>query len=544
MLVALAACVLTIAPVGLAAAQEGGADRALETRVRRAALFKNGLAFVVREASVAPGTRNARLDALPVPVHGTFWLAADPAKLAIGPAVARRDELTERVPAATIEQILRANVGRRVTLALDGGEALTGKIVAVPEVQPEPLPYQPARSYVPPYPVYGLVILETEDGTVALGISQVKRVASAGEESLAREFDRPREAVSLSLELTPRGEQPAALSILYVERGLAWAPSYAIDVSNEAEALLTAKAEIINEAEDLEGATVDFVTGFPNLRFSHVIDPIAMQGNLDALLAALGQTAEPPAAVAAQRVMANVPGAADFGEASFPFAGPPAEGEAVGDLFFYEQKGVSLKRGERGLYPLFSVRVPSEHLYQWEIAPVPEPYYPQGNVRPDDEEEEIWHSVRLTNTSSVPWTTAPAMTLEDGRLLGQDRLSYAAVGAKTTVRITRAVDVQGEQAEYEVQRERQAARFDGSSYDRITVRGEVRATNRKRESVRLEITKHVQGEVTKNPDEASVATLAERLRRVNPTQRLTWTIPLEPGAARTLTFEYTVYVPS
>jgi hypothetical protein len=544
MLVALAACVLTIAPVGLAAAQEGGTDRALETRVRRAALFKTGLAFVVREASVAPGTTKARLDALPVPVHGTFWLAADPSKLAVGPAVARRDELTERVPAATIEQILRANVGRRVTLALDGGEALTGKIVAVPEVQPEPLPYQPARSYVPPYPVYGLVILETEDGNVALGISQVKRVASAAEESLAREFDRPREAVSLSLELTPRGEVPAALSILYVERGLAWAPSYAIDVSNEAEALLTAKAEIVNEAEDLVGATVDFVTGFPNLRFSHVIDPIAMQGNLDAFLAALGQTAEPPAAVAAQRVMANVPGAADFGEESFPLAGPPGEGEAVGDLFFYEQKGVSLKRGERGLYPLFSVRVPSEHLYQWEIAPVPEPYYPQAHVRPEDEEEEIWHSVRLTNTSSVPWTTAPAMTLEDGRLLGQDRLSYAAVGAKTTVRITRAVDVQGEQAEYEVQRERQAARFDGSSYDRITVRGEVRATNRKRESVRLEITKHVQGEVTKNPDEASVATLAERLRRVNPTQRLTWTIPLEPGAARTLTFEYTVYVPS
>ncbi|HUF75473.1 MAG TPA: hypothetical protein VMM35_04310, partial [Longimicrobiales bacterium] len=406
------------------------------------------------------------------------------------------------------------------------------------------LPYQPARSYVPPYPVYGLVILETEDGTVALGISQVKRVASAGEEDLAREFDRPREAVSLSLELTPRGEQPAALSILYVERGLAWAPSYAIDVSNEAEALLTAKAEIINEAEDLEGATVDFVTGFPNLQFSHVIDPIAMQGNLDAFLASLGQSAEPGAAMASQRVMANVARAGDFGEESFPIAGPPGEGEAVGDLFFYEQKGVSLKRGERGLYPLFSVRVPSEHLYQWEIARVPEPYYPQGNVRPEDEEEEIWHSVRLTNTSSVPWTTAPAMTLEDGRLLGQDRLSYAAVGAKTTVRITRAVDVQGEQAEYEVTRERQAARFDGSSYDRITVRGEIRATNRKRESVRLEITKHIQGEVTKNPDEASVATLAERLRRVNPTQRLTWTIPLEPGAARTLTFEYTVFVHS
>ena len=79
------------------------------------------------------------------------------------------------------------------------------------------------------------------------------------------------------------------------------------------------------------------------------------------------------------------------------------------------------------------------------------------------------------------------MTVKAGNILGQDTLRYTAVGAKATVRITRALDVQGEQNEYEVGRERNSAQFYGSSYDKVTVRGELRVTNFKREPLKLEI---------------------------------------------------------
>jgi len=49
---------------------------ALPTEVKTVSLFKNGLAFARREAILPAGAREVHLEPLPVPVHGTFWLAA------------------------------------------------------------------------------------------------------------------------------------------------------------------------------------------------------------------------------------------------------------------------------------------------------------------------------------------------------------------------------------------------------------------------------------------------------------------------------------
>jgi hypothetical protein len=375
---------------------------------------------------------------------------------------------------------------------------------------------------------------------VALAPGEVRRVAVEGE-PLERQVERTREATSLTLSLEPRGDGDVPLSLLYVERGLTWAPSYAVDLSDPERAVLTAKAEVLDEAEDLEGATLQLVTGFPNLRFSEAVSPIAVQGNLDAFLAALrGSQQADFDIMLGQNFLSNVAYRAEAPPA-FPTTGAPSDGLSVEDLFLYEVPDVTLKRGERGLYPLFSARVPYEHVYEWEI---PDTLDTSSQRRGGEEPDvvDIWHSVRLVNESGVPWTTAPAMTMKDGHLLGQDVLSYTPVGARRTVRITRAVDVQGDRAEYEVSRDRNAASFYGYSYDEVRVRGEIQVTNLKGEAIRLEITKHVQGEVSANPDEAAVATLAEGLQRVNPTTRLTWDLPLEAGEARTLAYEYSLYL--
>jgi hypothetical protein len=134
------------------------------------------------------------------------------------------------------------------------------------------------------------------------------------------------------------------------------------------------------------------------------------------------------------------------------------------------------------------------------------------------------------------------MTMKAGKLLGQDQLNYAAAGARTTVRITRAIDVQGEQVEVETARDRGNGTFYGVSYDRVRVKGEIRATNRKREAVRLEITKLLQGEVTRNQNEGKVVLQAKGLRRVNPNVRLTWTVAIEPGQTAAIEYEYSIFV--
>ena len=334
--------------------QESELTRAITTRVVTASLFKNGLAFARREGTVVSGSKQVRFEALPAPVHGTFWITADPERLQIGSASVRRTQIRELAPAVTLEEILRGNIGHRMTLWVGEKDSLIGTLVAMPEPRSDDADDE-TRSYRPA-PTGDLLLLEMDSGTAACSWREVKRVVASNGQ-LNREFERRRDGTSLTLSLASQPGAAAPISLLYMERGLTWVPSYAIDVSDEKKAVLTAKAEVIDEAEDLDGATLQFVTGFPNLQFAHVVDPIALRGNLDAFLSALGQPVSPGAPAVAQQVMSNR-AYGDLENASFPVSGAPAAGSTVEDLFFYEQKSVTLKRGERGLYPLFSVRVP------------------------------------------------------------------------------------------------------------------------------------------------------------------------------------------
>ncbi|MGH7149221.1 MAG: hypothetical protein ACREIU_00910, partial [Planctomycetota bacterium] len=297
---------------------------ALETRVRSAALFKNGLGFVRREGAIPAGAQSVRIEPLPVPVHGTFWIVADPARARLGPARARRTEIRERFPAVTMEDLLRANVGRPVTLVMGEKDSVEGTIEAVTEVPlPSPADGADGAIYVPPS-TGPLALVRTAGGSIAIPTIEVRRLRVEGG-ALATEASRRREGVSLSCPVEGK-EGPTPISLLYLERGLTWVPSYAIDLSEAEKATLTAKAEVINEAENLEGATLRFVTGYPNLRFSHVADPIAMRGDLTAFLAALGQSAPEESALARQAVIGQFRYRAEA-DAGFPVSGAPAPGE-------------------------------------------------------------------------------------------------------------------------------------------------------------------------------------------------------------------------
>src|SRR5262245_12989319 len=224
----------TVAAGAFAREPQGGPERPLETRVRAAALFKNGFAFVRREGEIQPGSKSLLVERLPVPVHGTFWLAADPAKVALGTAVARKTEIRERAPATDVAEWLRANVGREVSLTLSDKESLKGTLVSVPDAAM--LRAEPSQ---PPFHYYGmpqttepaLVLLRNSSGTVALPLGEIRRAVIEGAEP-AREAERRREGMGLTVAVEPKGDAASTLSILYLARGLTWIPSYAIDLTD------------------------------------------------------------------------------------------------------------------------------------------------------------------------------------------------------------------------------------------------------------------------------------------------------------------------
>ncbi len=539
-----------LASTGSAGAIEATSP-ALKTRLVSVSLFKNGLGFVAREVDFPRGQTSFVIEDLPAPAHGTFWVYPANDEATVKDVVALETETVERLPAISVAEMIDANVGQTVDVRLSEKETVRAKIVSAPANRvvspsaPDPTQY-PYAPYGPPAEASSLVLLQTSGKTVAVNKNTVQQLSSA-EGPLKTTIERRKRTVTLRLSGTNPGGKGRVV-VQYLAKGITWAPSCAIEITDPKKARVTTKAEIIDEIEDLDNVSVSLVTGFPNLKFADVTDPMAMRGNLAAFLSNLSNPAQGAdyqgrgSVVVQQAVMDNMRSGR---EEMFPaYATGPQEGQTREELFFYDQRNVTLKKGERGYYPLFTTEVPYEHLYEWKIGDAldEQEQYRNRDEGGSEKVEDVWHSIRLTNTSTVPWTTAPALTMQGGKILGQDLINYTSPGGKTTVRITKAVDVSAEQAEYEVTRTRNAANFYGYSYDLVEVRGKLKATNFKDKNITLTITKSLSGEVVKTVPAAKVEQTARGLKKVNPKSLLTWELPIKSRAKTEIDYSYKVYV--
>jgi hypothetical protein len=291
----------------------------------------------------------------------------------------------------------------------------------------------------------------------------------------------------------------------------------------------------------LKQTDVELIAGFPHLQFGHVPSPFSLTP-LEQVLEQLrrrGRRDEP--AVLSNVLTQRVGFAARPVAPAVSLPAAAVMGEAAEDLYFYRLPQVSLKKGERGYYPLFAGRVPYEHLYTWDIPD----YIDEQNRYRDEQSEKlqiVWHALKLTNTTGNPWTTAAAMTIQDGRVLGQDTVRYTPPRASTELKITQAVAIDAQQNEYEIERRRNAANYHGRSYDLVTIKGELAVTNYKDQPIALKTTKALSGEVHGADGDPEIVKLARGLRQVNPRSQLVWQIDVPPGRDETVQITYTYQV--
>jgi len=520
------------------------AAQAVDTQIMRVALFKNGLGFFIRQGELPAQPGVVRIGPLPAATHGTLWLSYA-AGVKFSNLAAQEEAVVEWRDALTLPELLQANLDKRVRLefASEFRSSLEGVLKSYPRESepPEVSPYMAVGRSQVRRPQAELLLIETDRGIVAIKPSTVDRIVFL--EEPVDQFPEEIKHLALEGELTQTtAEQTIAVS--YLAKGITWAPSYVVDISQPEEALLSAKAVILNEIEDLEEVQVDLVTGFPYLEFGDIITPLAKKEDLSAFLNALSRGASEGRqrreyAAVTQQVMWNV---AEFaGAPPTPDYGTAAAGIVAEDLFLYPLEDVTLKKDEVGYYPLFTERIAYEHVYEWDIPDyVNESGYYE---RPREEQRQIvWHSLRLKNSTRVPWTTAPAETVQEGHILGQAMMHYTPAGGDTMLKITQALGIQAEETELETDREVGALTVHGYSYDRVTVEGTLRLRNFKDEAVTVKITKLVTGEVAASSPEAEVEKLAKGLRQVNPRSRLTWEISLDPGQEREVTYVYKVFI--
>ncbi len=517
----------------------------LKLKPRMCAVFKNGVGMFVEdgEADISSVSPYVWLGDVPPVSHGSLWILTYDKETKVDEAVAYKDDLARE--AVTLTEQLQANVGKKVKI-MWGDKEITGTIQSLPMPDKKTLP--PQYGYYNPPDAPSVVNIKTDKGLVSLPVSSVSMVEF--QEDYNKMVTIKEGAKKLRLKVSS-SKPSVKLGISFLRKGITWAPSYLVDISSAKKAKIIMSATVVNDAEELEGVDVSFVVGYPHFLFQDVVSPLALDEDVGQFLSALtnlGSTghAGPMANMMAQSAMPYSESAPVSTPSYSASSAGNLSGETAEDLFFYPMKNVTLKKGERAYYTVFAGDADYKHIYEWNIPETAlsssSSSYSYNNAPPAEEQEQVWHSLKLTNATDVPWTTAPAMTVLNFKALGQDVLNYTPKGAATHLKITLAPDIKVKRAENEKERKHDALSLYGYTYDLVTVEGKLTLKNFKNQSVTMDVTKMVSGELSSVSDNGKVEKMAEALKSVNPSSRITWEFPLKAGEEKNITYSYKIYI--
>jgi len=491
-----------------------------DAKVIGASLFKNGYAVVLREATI-PASGTLYLTQPNNVALGTFWVTA-PKDVMLKEIVATTTSEEKSRDLGTLDEIIQANKGKvvKITLPNDvlGKKEMTGTILS-------------ATGQV--------LVFKSEEGVVTFNKGMVIAI-QAKDGELKWTMNQTETKPALRINGTPNGK----VYYTVLQRGLTWAPGYQVDISDPKNAVLTAKATIVNDLEDVKDTELRLVTGFPNTPFINIPDPFSAAVRADAYL---GQVLNR----STRDMFQNGVGGGGFGgqmayraaESSVaPMPISDLEGFSAEDLFFYRQDKVNLKLGDRGYYVLLQFKTDYSHVYTLDVPQLPLDQNSGRNLPP----LETWHELKICNTSKQPLTTGTIVTVKDGELLGQDMLSYTPMGGDQFVKITKALDITADQAEEEVARSKGEIkdRYNNPVWDLVTIHGKIVVTSRKKDAIKMKIDKDLAGEAVEADHAGKITKFIRRLYDVNTPSKVTWEVEAKGGEKLELNYTYKLYQPS
>ena len=521
--------------VALLAAPGRGQEKVEEptarSRVVSVGLFKNGLAVVKREVSI-PEAGTYRLDVAPEPVHGTFWVESD---ATVQAAVKLRD-VAAPLDTSPVVDLQHDLAGKKVTLHFKGDkrDAVTGTVVKLaPPVAEEPMrpsPYISARlSAMAAGERY--LILQTAKGRLYVNPSEVGMVQVDGADDTVT---RRKPVLVLTVGKT---EKRPTVHISYLAHGLAWAPSYRVDITDPKSLAIEMAAVLRNEMADVDGAEVRLISGYPSVEFAHVTSPLAGEATWARFFQELkqrGQGRDEPV-LTQNTVLTNykqITRAPVLDLSAIP------EGEGV-DLHFEPVGKHTLAKGEALSLTVGKARADYERVVEWTVpaSPVARKYGGGSTAG------EMWDVLHFKNPFKFPMTTAPAMVVEAGKFNGQRTAFWANVGEETNLRITRSLSVRTASREEEdaaIPNER--LKVDDKWYTKVHLKGELRMSNHRKQPVKLHVRHRIRGIVSQIDGNPRVTTSEESLEDVNRIHQALWVLNLQPGEEKRIGYRYSVLV--
>ena len=216
------------------------------------------------------------------------------------------------------------------------------------------------------------------------------------------------------------------------------------------------------------------------------------------------------------------------------------QGEKTDDMYIYQLGKVTLPKQSKGTYPITAGNIEYKDKYEGSI-PDKTNYYSSRFCSPEEKTYDVFHSLELKNTSGVPLTTASIMVLNDKeQFVAQDELKYTPVGASSTIKLSKAIDIITKNTEEEKSREDNARKIGKVTYSKVLLKGTIEVNNYQNKEVTVTITKSVSGMVQSQSD-AGIVVKQDVRNYVNPSSQIKWDVKVKANDKKTLTYEYEVY---
>lgn len=373
------------------------------------------------------------------------------------------------------------------------------------------------------------VVLESDNSSFAVPLEDIKKM---------QVLEKP-----LRVHVAGTGAKAptkTTLGMAYLRKGVTWIPEYTMKVLDDDTAELTLRGTLINEAEDLVHCDVNFVVGVPHFLHTDYLAPIAV----GQVIRTIG------AAVAPQAVMSQLMNRAALandirsnqlepGVVEQPVAGagrdmkdvlgnlPQMEGPGSSDFTVYTKKDLTVRRGEKAIVTLFVKKIKYSHIYRWSPP------------------EQLQHFLVLHNQTDTAWTTGPCLAVNQGSPLSEDLLKYVSKDGSGEIPVTTAINVAQDKKESEVDRKLKAHEPSIQFWvDLVTLQGELKVRNFEKTAITVIINAPVPGKPLSASDDGTITVNTAKLQLLEREGSIRWTVKIEPGETKTLTYKYERYVPS
>jgi hypothetical protein len=499
-----------------------------KSKIVSVGLFKNGLAVVKREVQI-PKDGTYRLDSPPEPVHGSFWIESNGK---VEAAVKMRD-VEVPLHAEGGMRLQQDLAGKTVTLTFRNEKLgqVTGTLVKLAKAELPEGTMPGERVHVQPQENF--LVLKTAKGRLYINPHDVMMVQT---EDADDKIIQRKPVLMLTVEKT---NKKPVVYVSYLTNGMAWAPSYQVDISDPKSLAIEMAAVIRNEMADLDGAEIKLISGFPSVEFANVTSPLSAHTTWTKFFQELssgGGSAQ--LALTNQRLVANT---MNFDYVVRPRIdlGAIPSGEGV-DLHFESIGKRSLLRDEAISLTVGKAKADYERVIEWTVGTsnIARRY---GGAR-EQHKDEMWDVLVFKNPFQFPMTTAPAMVVENGRFNGQRTAYWTNVGEEANLKITKSLSIRAVSREQADSKANERVVVDDKNYTKIYLQGELTMSNHRKQPIKMHVRHAIRGIISEIDGTPKMVTREESLEEVNRVHEVVWTLTLNPGEERRLTYKNSVLV--